>query len=154
MTDPVRKSITVPLPPAEAFDLFTDGIDSWWPKETHSIGAGTDDGEKSRVTVEPREGGTISETLPDGSVAPWGTVTEWQPGNRFSATWHVGRPANEATFIDVTFSPSDAGTRVDLTHSGWEILGDQAIEMCANYNNGWDHVLGRCFAGACMKRAA
>jgi uncharacterized protein YndB with AHSA1/START domain len=154
MTDPVRKSITVPLPPSEAFDLFTDGIDGWWPKDTHSIGAGTGNGDKSAVTIEPHEGGAISETLPDGSTATWGKVTEWQPGSRFSATWHVGRPEEEATFIDVTFSPSDAGTRVDLTHSGWEVLGDQAVEMCANYNNGWDHVLGRCFGNACLKRAA
>lgn len=154
MTDPVRKTLTVPLPPDEAFDLFTDGIDTWWPKETHSLGAANGEGDESRVSIDPREGGAISETFPDGSEAPWGTVTEWKPGERFAATWHVGRPAEEATYIDVTFSPSEAGTRIDLTHGNWDVLGTRAAEMCANYNKGWDHVLGLCFAGACVKRAA
>lgn len=154
MIEPVRKSVTVPLTPDEAFDLFTDRIDSWWPKETHSIGAGNGEGERSTVTVEPHEGGAISETLPDGSVAPWGTVTEWEPGTRFGATWHVGRPESEATQIDVTFTPSDAGTQVDLTHSNWEMLGSAATEMRARYNTGWDHVLEGCFARAGLKLAA
>ena len=31
MTDPaVRKSVTVRVPVRKAFEVFTDGIDSWW----------------------------------------------------------------------------------------------------------------------------
>jgi len=29
----VRGSVTVDLPPADAFRLFTDGINEWWPLE-------------------------------------------------------------------------------------------------------------------------
>jgi hypothetical protein len=29
----VRQSVTVDLSPADAFRLFTDGINEWWPLE-------------------------------------------------------------------------------------------------------------------------
>jgi uncharacterized protein YndB with AHSA1/START domain len=35
-TGPIQKTVLVPLPVEKAFQLFTDGIDSWWPFETHS----------------------------------------------------------------------------------------------------------------------
>ncbi len=34
---PVRKSIVVQATPQRAFEVFTAGIDRWWPK-THGIG--------------------------------------------------------------------------------------------------------------------
>jgi hypothetical protein len=34
---PVRKSIIVKASQARAFDVFTRGLDRWWPK-THGIG--------------------------------------------------------------------------------------------------------------------
>ena len=36
---PVRKSIIVQATTKKAFDVFTAGIDRWWPK-THGIGEG------------------------------------------------------------------------------------------------------------------
>jgi hypothetical protein len=35
---PVRKSVVVAATPQRAFDVFTAGIDRWWPK-SHGIGA-------------------------------------------------------------------------------------------------------------------
>ena len=35
---PVEVSISVSLGVAEAFSLFTDGIGTWWPMQTHSVG--------------------------------------------------------------------------------------------------------------------
>lgn len=32
---PVRKSITVQATPEAAFAVFTDEMDSWWPREHH-----------------------------------------------------------------------------------------------------------------------
>ncbi len=149
MTDPVRKTVTVPLAAKEAFALFTEGLDRWWPKATHSLS-----GAKASVRVEPREGGKVIETKPDGSEAPWGTVTDWEPGARFGLDWYVGRTPDEATHVDVVFTQTEAGTRVDLTHSRWEALGPKATEVQAGYATGWDHVLGVCFAGHCGARVA
>jgi hypothetical protein len=34
---PVKKTLTVNASQAHAFDVFTNGLDRWWPKQ-HSIG--------------------------------------------------------------------------------------------------------------------
>lgn len=147
--DPIRKTLTVPLDRQSAFDLFTDGIDRWWPKDTHSIA-----GSETRVSVEPTEGGRVYETAPDGSEAEWGRVIRWEPGARVSLSWFVGTTPDEATEVDVKFTQTDAGTRVDLTHSGWAVKGAQAAEAKSNYTKGWDQVLGTCFGRACTDMAA
>jgi hypothetical protein len=48
-----------------------------------------------------------------------------------------------ATDLEVRFSPEGDGTRVELTHGGWERYGDRADESFGSYNSGWDTVLGR-----------
>ena len=46
------------------------------------------------------------------------------------------------TYVVVTFTPEDGGTRVDLEHRKWEVLGAGAAESRASYNTGWELVLG------------
>ena len=142
MTDlsPIRKSIDVPLPPKEAFALFTERLADWWPVETHSLSA-ADGGRPSDVVVEPRQGGQIVETLPDGQTKPWARITEWSPGRRFAFDWHVGRDEADATQVDIVFAPNGEGCRVDLTHDGFAGLGEVAMRSHASYLTGWDGVL-------------
>ena len=78
----------------------------------------------------------------DGNQKQWGTVTEWDPAERVAFTWHPGRPANTAQQITVTFAGTDQGTRVNLTHSGWEALIEGEEQTRDTYMKGWDHVLG------------
>ncbi|QQA44068.1 SRPBCC domain-containing protein [Pelagovum pacificum] len=149
--DPIKKSLTVPLTPAESFRLFTEGMGEWWPSETHSLSAATGD-LPARIEVEPRVGGQVLETLQDGRVMPWGRVTRWDEGRAFGVDWHVGRDEEEATDLLVVFSPVEAGTRVELTHGGFDRLGEAATALQGNYETGWDHVLARCYAGHCKMR--
>lgn len=153
MTDPIRKTVTVPLRPDEAFDVFTRDLFHWWPMDTHSLSAAKG-ALPTAVTVEPREGGQIMETLPDGSTAPWGRVTTWDRGRAFGVLWHVGRDEAQATDLDLVFTPTDTGTRVDLTHGGFDRLGKEATAMAENYTTGWDHVLGACYGGHCRARVS
>lgn len=37
-TMPIRKTVTVPVTPQCAFELFTARIGEWWPLATHSVG--------------------------------------------------------------------------------------------------------------------
>ena len=152
--DPIRKTVTVPLDPDTAFDLFTRDIDRWWPMETHSLAAQEGNGGKAQVRVEPREGGQVIETGPDGREAPWADVTVWEPGRRLGLRWYVGRSPDEATEVDVRFTGTEAGTRVDLTHGGFAALGERGPEVCAGYTSGWDHVLGACYGARCARAAA
>ena len=103
--------------------------------------------------MEPRVGGHVIETRPDGTDAPWASVTAWEPGRRFALDWHLGRDETEATRLDVTFTGTEAGTRVDLVHDGFDRLAEGEA-MCASYRSGWDEVLGTCYGGACRRRAA
>ena len=49
--EPVRKSITVRATPERAFRVFTEEMDSWWPR-THHIGSSP----MKRVVVSPEPG--------------------------------------------------------------------------------------------------
>ena len=148
MTDPIRKSLHVPLRPKEAFTLFTKNLADWWPVDSHSLSAG--DGEVPKdVSVDPQVGGYITETKADGETGRWGTITTWAPGQTLGISWYVGRGEDEATEITVVFTPTDTGTRVDLTHDGFDHLGAAATTMSGQYDVGWDHVLIHCFGTYC-----
>ncbi len=69
--EPVRRSIEVTCGPADAFRLFTDEIDSWWPLATHSVG----EADAVSCHFEGRDGGKISETYADGTTHLWGTIS-------------------------------------------------------------------------------
>jgi uncharacterized protein YndB with AHSA1/START domain len=141
----VRKSITVDAPVEVAFEVFTSGIASWWPVETHKVGAGT----AMAVTMEGRQGGRLFETSADGTEHDWGHLTAWEPPARVAFTWHPGYDdPTQHTDVEVTFVAEGAGTRVELVHVGWERLGERAAETVRGYDNGWNLVLGRYTAAA------
>ena len=95
------------------------------------------------AAVEPRLGGRIVETAPDGTEHLWGTVTAWEPPDRLAFTWHPGRTADTRQEVEITFLPDGDGARVSLVHSGWERLGERAADVRRNYEGGWGIVLGR-----------
>ena len=140
----VRKSVLVRARVEKAFEVFTDGITSWWPLEQYSIG-----GEKAEtVVLEGRTGGELYETLADGSRAHWATVLAWEPPHRLVLEWKVNPDTPAPTEIEVRFAAEGERTRVDLEHRGWERLGDAAEEGRASYDEGWDFVLGERYSGA------
>jgi uncharacterized protein YndB with AHSA1/START domain len=150
LIEPVSMSITVPIPAERAFALFTTELGSWWPLRTHSIG------EERTVTcgVEPRVGGAVYEELNDGTRHEWGRVIVWEPPDRVALTWHPGMAPSDAQQVEISFTrESDTTTRVDLSHYGWEVLGEQAAEVRAGYANGWKTVFGELYAGAARKAA-
>ena len=136
---PVEKTVTVKWSPEAAFRRFTEEIDTWWPLKTHSVGQ--EDAET--VVFEGRVGGRIYEKQRDGSTADWGIVRIWEPPRRVVFTWHPGRESDTAQEVDIRFSPEGEGTRVALTHRGWELLGPDAAKTRDEYDSGWDLVLGR-----------
>jgi uncharacterized protein YndB with AHSA1/START domain len=134
---PVRKSLRVECGPERAFEVFTAQVATWWPTKTHSIHheAVTD------VILEPREGGEMYELAEGGKREHWGRVTAWEPPKRLVLAWHVNPERAGPTEIEVTFSPEDGATRVELEHRNWEQAGAGAAEMRDNYDSGWDLVL-------------
>lgn len=139
---PVRRSITVPWTPEAAFRRFTDEIATWWPLATHSVAQ-----ERAEtVRFESRVGGRICERASGGEEHVWGTITAWEPPRRVAFTWHPGRDPETAQTIEVRFAPLGSGTRLELTHAGWEALGEEAKGARRGYALGWAYVL-RLWAG-------
>jgi uncharacterized protein YndB with AHSA1/START domain len=140
--EPVRRSVEVSCDPSDAFHIFIDDIDSWWPLATHSIGQD----KTVSCLFETREGGRIYETQNDGSLHLWGTVTAWEPPRRVVFSWHPGRDAATAQEVELRFVPVGTGTRVELEHRRWETLGERAADTRNAYQTGWAGVLARFVA--------
>jgi uncharacterized protein YndB with AHSA1/START domain len=141
---PIHKETAVPLAQEEAFRLFTEGIDEWWPLDSHSIFE-----KRARKAVfENRLAGRIYEISDDGEEGLWGKVTVCEPPRRLVFTWHPGRKADTAQEVEVRFQPESTGTRVLLDHRGWEKYGKEAAAARKGYDSGWDYVLGERFRSA------
>jgi hypothetical protein len=147
---PVVVDLVVPCPPDRAFDYFTRDIGRWWPLETHSVGRD----QARSVQFEPRVGGRLVETCADGRASTWGTVEAWEHARRLRFSWHPGREPATAQWVEVTFAANPAGTRVTLTHGGWERLDTQAAGTRDHYVGGWAFVLGERFGGYCAGAAS
>jgi hypothetical protein len=141
---PVRKSIVVVATPAKAFDVFTAGIDRWWPK-SHGIGSAP----IRESMLEPFVGGRWLTTFEDGTEAVVGHVRIWQPAERLVVSWEISaqwKPDARAEFaseIDVRFLPEAGGrTRVELEHRNFERMGAVAGETMRNgVDGGWPGLL-------------
>ena len=134
--EPVVLSVEVGLAPDEAFRLFTDQMHSWWPVTPHSIG----EEKVETIVFESEEGGRIYERWADGTTNDWADVLEWDPPHRFRLAWHPNQ-SGLSTDVEVTFSPTAGGTKVELTHRGWETLGADAARAHESYSSGWVRVL-------------
>jgi uncharacterized protein YndB with AHSA1/START domain len=141
----VQKSITVKAPPERAFDVFTQGLATWWPLEQHSLGKENIE----RMVFEPRAGGRVYEIRKDGSEGEWADVLAYDRPSSFTLAWRPYEVLEEQppTELEVRFIAEGDGTRIELEHRGWERLGDDAAESQQGYDSGWTFVLGR-FEGA------
>jgi uncharacterized protein YndB with AHSA1/START domain len=141
---PVRKSIVVQASPQRAFEVFTTGIDRWWPK-THGIG----EAPVKESIIEPFVGGRWYTKCEDGTDVVVGHVRIWQPAERFVVSWEISanwKPDPRLAFaseVDVRFVAEAAGqTRVELEHRNFERMGEAAGEtMRKGVDGGWPTLL-------------
>jgi len=142
---PVRRSVTVKAPVEKAFEVFTSGFDTWWPR-SHHIGQSP----LQRAVIEGRVGGRCYGQCEDGTDAPWGTITVWEPPRRFVFAWQVTpdwkyQPdLEQSSEVEITFTAqAGGGTRVDLEHRHFERHGDGAEAMKREIDSaeGWGGLL-------------
>lgn len=133
----IRKELELPVSAERAFRLFIHEIARWWPMASHSVGGD----ETVDVTVEGHVEGRFVETTRDGARHVWGTITVWRPPERVVTTWHPGRPADDATELELRFEASGSGCRLILEHRGWERVAWSGERD--SYVRGWDPVLAR-----------
>ena len=138
---PIVKAVTVRCPPARAFALFAEDFGRWWPVSRVHTGP-----DPVACAIEPRVGGRVFERAADGREALWGTVLAYEQPHRLAFSWVVELPAGLEQRVEIRFTDEDGGTRVELTHSGWETLGDAAAKLRERYDRGWATVFERDFA--------
>jgi uncharacterized protein YndB with AHSA1/START domain len=141
---PVLKTITVNASPEKAFRVFTEGMDTWWPR-THHIGKSP----MKKAIVEGRTGGRCYTEQEDGTECDWGEILIWEPPQRFVMAWKITHqwayepdPA-KASEVEVKFTPIGASTRVDLEHRHFERHGEGAGVMRTSIDSpgGWGGLL-------------
>jgi uncharacterized protein YndB with AHSA1/START domain len=127
--DQARVTVSVAVPPSEAFRIFTDEIDQWWRRGPRFRNTR---GDRGMLCIEPRVGGRVFESLDGGAgvhgntpatVVEIGTVSVWEPARRLVFSWRASNFApTESTEVEVLFEPSPSGTRLTVTHRGWRAL--------------------------------
>jgi uncharacterized protein YndB with AHSA1/START domain len=138
----VSSEITVDTSVERAFEVFTTRFDAWWPR-SHHIG----EPDMQEAIIEPRAGGRWYELGVDGSECEWGEVLAYDPPRRLVLTWHLGGDwkyhADQASEIEVTFSPHGARTLVTLEHRHLERHGDtaEALRDAVRSEGGWPSLL-------------
>ena len=148
VTPPITQAYDVRLTPPEAFALFTDDIALWWPVAKHSLSADTDGSLPMALVFHGGPDGRIEETTIAGEVGCWADVTAWDAPRGLSLRWRMGRPDAEATTVSLQFETAGRGTRMQLTHGGWDALGAEAEAARDAYSHVWEHVLGTRFTAA------
>lgn len=140
-----RCAITVEVPIEEAFEVFTAGFDTWWPRP-HHIGSA----ELAEAVLEPRMGGRWFERGVDGSECEWGRVLTWDPPHHVAVSWQIDADfrfepdPDRASRVDVRFTAQDEETtRVELAHSGLERHGAEWRRLYASISSpgGWHTIL-------------
>src|SRR6266702_4174722 len=127
---------------ALAFEVFTSGLDRWWPRKA-SIGSAP----LKQNVLEPRRGGRWYQIGEDGSRADVGKILVWGPPHRFVMSWDINsswKPdANVSSEVEVRFLPDgENATRVELEHRKFEQMGAEPGEKMRNdVDGGWPGLL-------------
>ena len=122
-TDAVSVTTVVKAPPERAFELFTREIHLWWRAQRRF---GFDPERGGRPAFEGSGGARaprrLVELFEDGSEPrEVGLVRRWEPGERLVFGWRQeGFAADESTEVDIRFERAGDGTRVTVTHRGWD----------------------------------
>jgi uncharacterized protein YndB with AHSA1/START domain len=141
----VRKSVTVKASAERAFQVFTEGFDTWWPR-SHHIGSSP----MKTAIIEGFPGGRCYSEQMDGTDCPWGEVLVWEPPQRLVFAWKIDPQwkyepdVAKASEVEVRFTPEpDGSTRVDLEHRHFERHGEGWQTMRTNVDGGmgWDALI-------------
>ena len=81
---PIVKSVSVPLPPARCFTLFTSHMDRWWKPDMHIAAT-----PYRTIVIEPHAEGRWFEVDEDGHETQWGRVLAWEPPHRLLLGWQL-----------------------------------------------------------------
>lgn len=139
----IRKEILVAASQERAFQVFTAGIDRWWPRH-HHIGSSP----MKRTAIEPRVGGRWYAECQDGTECDTGKVLLWDPPRRLLLAWQLTAQwkfdPDFVTEVEVTFTAQGSRqTLVVLEHRNLERFGGDApaLQKAIDAPDGWAGIL-------------
>jgi hypothetical protein len=152
---PIRASVLVALPIAEAFDLFARGMGRWWPR-AYSRGA---DGFVT-VVIELQTDGRWYERDLDGVETDWGRVRDFDPARYIRTTMRVNplrmsEPHEVLSEVEFLFrDEGDDHTRVEVEQAMPDMTSEGAARLREEMRSvaGWSFILA-AFAGAAREHA-
>ena len=152
MLDAIVRTIEVPCSQKVAFEVFLNKMDSWWPLDRFTTSAMRGEPAKS-IRVEAKQGGEIVEIAFDDAETLWGTIKSYDPHGFLSMEFHVPQPdqkVDSRSLVEVQFTAlGDEQTRVKLTQSNWEALGEMAEQMHGGYSGAWVMIFEQAYKSAC-----
>ena len=113
----------VPLSPTEAYDVFVNQIDVWWPRQgifPYSFAPKTT--RPLHIRFEPYEKGRLYETFLDNTEYVIGQIVQYQPPHKMVHTWRDPSWDGHTT-ITVTFREMDGGTQFIMEQDGFAAVG-------------------------------
>jgi hypothetical protein len=154
MLDPIIRTIEVPCDQQKAFEVFLNGMDTWWPLGKFTISAMR--GAPARaIRIETKLGGKIVEIASDGTEYSWGTIKSYDPPGFVSMDFHIAPPgdetANARSLLEIRFTAlGNKRTRVVLTQSNWEAFGKMAVHLRdGGYGQAWGAIFEGAYKAAC-----
>jgi uncharacterized protein YndB with AHSA1/START domain len=141
----VRGSIIVEASLERAFEIFTAGIGSWWPRDRHVLAA-----EVAEMVFEPWVGGNIVDRGIDGSECRWSRILVYEPPRRIVFSWDVNinwqpEPDPKRTSeVEVRFiEEAPSRTRVELEHRHLDRHGEgwERMQAAVGSAEGWTYGL-------------
>ena len=121
-SDAVTVALDIEVEPEFAFAVFTRDLDSWWGRGPQYRFLAPYQG---TLVLEPGVGGRLLHVADEaaGRVFVVGQIEVWEPPRRLALTWRLPNFApDQVTRVSVSFEPTGDGTRVSVTHSGWDAL--------------------------------
>ncbi len=152
MIEPLIKTFEVPCSQKNAFEVFVDKMDTWWPLGKFTVSAMAGSPAKG-IRVDAREGGQIVEIGADGTEVLWGTILTLDRYSRITMDFHIPRPGDVVTtrpLLELDFQAlGPALTRVTLRQSNFEALGDMGAQVRGGYDFGFKMIFEGNYAAAC-----
>ncbi len=126
--------IEIAAPTALVWQAMTDETDAWWLPDFRAAGAG------SVVTFNAQPGGSLVETLPDGSGLVWYTVQMTQPGKTIYLVGHTapdwGGP--RLSMLKLSLESRGEGTVLKVSEA---LMGRLDKDSC-DTEQGWRQLFG------------
>jgi uncharacterized protein YndB with AHSA1/START domain len=120
VTSRVYVALRVKATPERAFEVFTREIGDWWVADPLFQ---TTPRAPGRLTLEPCDGGRLTETLANGKIFEIGRVKMWTPPERLVVSWRQANfPPGLSTEAEVRFEAVGDETRVSVEHRGFHAV--------------------------------